>query len=164
MGELLKILRVYLFLGVLTVAGGLVYWLFAAYTWRSLPEDDVTMMPLLKPGQLFRIDKRLLSPERLRRGDVVAYQKEPADPDSLRLGRVVALPGERVAIADGQVRLNGEMMLDPTVSARTEGSLSEILVPRGTLFLLVDERAETRSDSRAFGPVSAARLLGKVLR
>lgn len=164
MGELLKILRVYLFLGVLAAAAGIVYWLFASYTWRSMPEDDATMAPLLRPGQIFRIDKRLPAPEHLRRGEVVAYQKDPADPDSMRLGRVVALPGERVAIANGQVRLNGEVLVDPTVSARTEGSLPEILVPRGTLFLLVDERADTRSDSRAFGPVSATRFLGTVVR
>ena len=164
MGELLKILRVYLFLGVLAVAGGLVYWLFGAYAWRIMPEDDTTMVPLVGPGQLFRLDKRLPPPERLCRGEVVAYQKDAADPDSLRLGRVVALPGERVAIANGQVRLNGEAMVDPTVSAKTEGSVPEILVPRGYLFLLVDARTEGISDSRTFGPVSATRLLGKVVR
>ncbi len=163
MGELRKILRVYLFLGVLAVAGWLIYWLFSCYTWRNMPEDDATMAPLLKPGQLFRVDKRLPPPERMRRGEVVVYQKDPADPESMRAGRVVALPGERVAIADGQVRLNGEVMVDPTVSTRTEGSFPEILVPRGCLFLLVDARAETFSDSRASGPVSATRLFGKVV-
>ena len=170
MPPVLKVLKAYLILAGITVAGLVAWRIAAAYSWERLAEGDETMVPTLRAGQIFRVD-RTVGLEGLRRGSLVAYVKDPAHPDTVSVGRVVALPGERVAIVKGQVQVNGEPLSDVLSDKPTDVEIPDLLVPRGQLFLLADCRsgwqfqADLRGDmdSRAFGPVSAGRLLGRVV-
>ncbi len=168
MAELLKVLRTYLVLGVLAIAVLIAYRLGTTYSWKTAPEEDTLMAPLLKSGAMFRMDRRAVD-KPLERGAVVAYQKDPRDPDAFLLGRIVGLPGERVAVKDGAVLVDGEVLSEPGRASPTLGKVPEIRIPRGYYFVLVDERNDGRfntpganADSRDFGPVAACRMLGKL--
>lgn len=164
LAELGKIIRVYAVLAALVVLGALTSWLAQSFTWRRVPDDDDTMVPLIGPNQLFRVDKRAVDPSALRRGDLVAYVEDPRAEESLALGRVAALPGERIRIADGKIAVDGEAVPVLDAAERTAGQVPDLLVPRGHVYLLVEQRQGVEGDSRSRGPIAAARLLGRVVR
>ncbi len=122
------------------------------------------------------------------RGDIVTFGS-PADGTRL-LKRVVGLPGDRVTLRAGRLFINDEpvplsepewaeealgpalrgveqlgarrhaLQALPTVPARREG---EWQVPPDHYFMLGDNR-DNSHDSRYFGPVPRARLIGRVSR
>ena len=172
MADLFKILRNYLLLGLLSIACIAVYRLKETYSWMTVPEHDSLMAPLLAPGSIFRIDCRAVDVP-LERGAVVAYLKDVKEPDAFLLGRIVGLPGERVAVNNGTVMLDGKPLSEPGRASPTLGMVPEMLVPRGHYFILVDERNDERFrqqdnstplDSRGFGPVPACRMIGRLAR
>lgn len=92
-----------------------------------------------------------------KRGDVVVFTR-PDEPGTLEdessiniIKRVVALPGERVALRDRMLYIDGVPL--PESYARweengiPEGEFSETLVPPGHVFLLGDNRDHSK-DSR----------------
>src|SRR5690625_4974267 len=102
------------------------------------------------------------------RGDVVFYP-DPAVP-SCRLfcphviKRIVGLPGERVAIRDGQVSIDGEELDEPWLGDTWKGSFSmeTVTVPDAEYFMLGDNRYPYGShDSRTYGTVPAGAIAGR---
>ena len=170
MADLFKILRAYLVLGGLALACITVYRLKQAYGWLTVPEQDSLMAPLLSPGSFFRIDRKAVE-KPLERFAVVAYLKDVRTPDAILLGRIVGLPGERIAVTDGAVLVDGKPLPEPGRATPTYGRVSDMLVPRDHYFVLVDERSDPRfqqgggnADSRDFGPVPACRMIGRLAR
>jgi signal peptidase I len=92
------------------------------------------------------------------RGDVVIVR----DPDGGLLPlikRVVGLPGERVTVADGQVYIDGTALDEPYLDEPTNGPSRSWIVPPFHVFVMGDNRNNSR-DSRFFGPVSTDSILG----
>ena len=86
-----------------------------------------------------------------RRGSVVAF------PHPLRSGlwlvkRVVGLGGETISIDTGEVLINGQAGLDLWAGSWSAPD-GEWVVPADRVFVLSDQRALTRDDSRSFGPI-----------
>jgi signal peptidase I len=107
------------------------------------------------------------------RGDIVVFRPiwfhtEPtwlqrlgmAD-DGALIKRVVALPGERVAIVDGRVVVNGRPLAEPYASV-ADADVPELTVPAGHLYVMGDNRNHS-ADSRAFGPVPMDHLIGRAV-
>lgn len=168
MPPVIKVLKAYLVLAAFTAAALVAWRIASVYQWERLGDEDETMAPTLKPAQVFRVDRTVRLSD-LRRGNLVAWTKDPSKPQSAAVGRVIGLPGDRVTIRKGEVRVNGEPVSDGLPDRPTEGDVPDLLVPRGTLFLLVDLRTgwqlETYrdADSRHLGPISAGRLLGRLV-
>jgi signal peptidase I len=101
---------------------------------RRFRVSDRSMAPTLLPGDCLYVDKGAYREQLPVRGDLVVVQ-DPEVADRFLVKRVVSVPG------------------DPTVPPEPQ-------VPPGTVYLLGDNLPSSR-DSRAFGPVPLARVLGR---
>ena len=71
--------------------------------------------------------KKQVSPEKLKRGDIVFIKKAPAPSGDEKgsslppmIKRIIALPGETVKITSGRVLIDGEPLLEPWLPSGTE--------------------------------------------
>jgi type IV secretory pathway protease TraF len=69
----------------------------------------------------------------------------------------VGLSGEVVTIDTGQIFIDGTADRDPWGQGHTAPD-GEWTVPDGRFFVISDQRAQTRDDSRNFGPIEASGL------
>jgi len=96
----------------------------------------------------------------IARGDIVAFERGHGDDAKIFLKRVIALPGETVALSSGATIVQGQPLHEIYGLIPDSSSMSAILVPAGTVFVLGDNRAES-DDSRSFGPIPQSSIIGK---
>ncbi len=105
------------------------------------------------------------------RGDVIIFSF-PLDKSVDYVKRVVALPGEKIAIKDKKVFINGkelvlghekytEPIIDSGESAIRD-NMPEFTVPGSMVFVMGDNR-DNSFDSRFWGPLSIQNIKGKAL-
>lgn len=91
----------------------------------------------------------------------------PEESGAVFVKRVVAGPGDRLSLADGHVVLNGIRQTEPFIapcSGQAACSFpAAITVPAGEYYLLGDNRGVS-DDSRFWGPVPGAWIIGTVVR
>jgi len=122
--------------------------------------EGSSMEPSLHQGEFLIVSKvayKLGSP---RIGDVVVFHS-PGNPEEEFIKRVIGLPGDRVEITAGEVRVNGQIVEEPYIAAPPlyEGTWA---VPEGTLFVLGDNRNNS-DDSHRWGPVAIDQVVGKAV-
>jgi signal peptidase I len=122
-------------------------WVFEPITIAS-----ASMEPTLPTGGRFLQDKVTLRLRLARRGDIVVFRSPIGERHEL-IKRVIALPGDTVEIRDKKVFLGGRVLEEPYVKhsrgeERLEGdSLGPLVVPEDSLFVLGDNRDESRDSS-----------------
>lgn len=117
---------------------------------------SVSMQPNFYEGD-YVLFRRPATPVR---GDVVLVD---GGGGKLLIKRVAAVGGDRIAISDGVVYLNGEPVTEPyPVYRDPEDEMSEITVPEGKLFLLGDNRLQSM-DSRRLGVFDLSQVRGEML-
>lgn len=130
------------------------------YAVRAGRVTDISMLPTLKPGGYFLINKyayRFWPPER---GDVVVF-KAAGNQRWHYVKRVVGLPGETIEISDGRVIVNGRPLEEPYAAGPAFPDRGAQVIPEETYFVMGDNRANSE-DSRHVGPVPLARIEGKI--
>jgi signal peptidase I len=94
-------------------------------------------------------------------------QSTPAESDQVFIKRVVAAPGDTIVVANGSVVRNGVVQFEPfarVCDAAPGCNLpSAIAIPAGEWFLMGDDR-EHSDDSRFWGPIPQAWIVGKVVK
>jgi len=161
-----------------------------------------SMEPTLRVGDFLLVDKQsyapsglldraLLPPEAVHRGDLVIFIYPP-DPSKQLVKRVVGLPGDRLRMRGGHVFVNDLELREPYafysvgrenpfrddfpslrdadpnvdpqwwVELRKLSLDGEIVVPTGDYFVLGDNRNDSE-DSRYWGFVPRAAILGRPL-
>jgi signal peptidase I len=101
------------------------------------------------------------------RGDIVVF-RYPNDPSQYFIKRIIGLPGDRVVISDGKVRLYDDQHPNGTTLDETSylGPIftagdKDIQLGSDEYFLLGDNRGASL-DSRSFGPVAGSFIVGRV--
>ena len=135
-----------------------------------------SMSPTLIKDDRVLVNKLSYRFHDVNRGDVVVFERPPTEPPSEikdLIKRVVGLPGDRVSIMDGQVRINGKVLDEPYVHGLqtvldscpityvpgidTEAGYK---VPEDHLLVLGDNRINSH-DGRCFGPIDEDLVVGR---
>lgn len=100
------------------------------------------------------------------RGDVIVFEY-PNDPRKDYIKRVIGLPGESVAIRDGHVFINDQMIDEPylqgamtSCSTNASCGIGPVVVPADALFVMGDNRANS-SDSREWDALPLENVIGQ---
>ncbi|HHH12267.1 MAG TPA: signal peptidase I [Candidatus Moranbacteria bacterium] len=104
----------------------------------------------------------------LRRGEAVVF-RYPRNPKKYFIKRVIGLPGDRVVISDGTVRIYNSLYPEGKVikedylapGVKTAGELDET-VGKDEYFVMGDNR-DFSSDSRVWGMVPRELIVGRVV-
>ena len=128
--------------------------------------EGSSMYSTLETGDRVFVNKvsyRLHDPNR---GDVVVLHEIRGTTQRDLIKRVIAVGGEEVEMRSCEVRIGGQLLiepyLDPTVvtPGNCGGDFGPILVPEGTVFVMGDNRAGSQ-DSRTLGPVLLDDIVGR---
>lgn len=117
-----------------------------------------SMQNTLYDGELIFALRRMFW-RRIQRFDVVLckYPKRKG----LFVKRVVALPGERVAMAEGILYINGEAIEESFPRKICMREMDERTVPEGCYFVMGDNRPASR-DSRSVGAIAENQIIALV--
>jgi len=105
-----------------------------------------------------------------KRGEIIVF-KYPKDPQLVFVKRVIGLPGERVVVKDGEVRIYNQEHpkgFDPDTgySLSSDVTLDDFddTVPAGNVFVIGDNRTHHGSfDSRHWGFLPTENIVGKAV-
>jgi signal peptidase I len=135
------------------------------FLYQPVKVEGTSMMPSLTNQERIFINKFTykLGSGRIDRGDTVVFLF-PEDKSKSYIKRVIGIPGDRIAIDEGQVYVNGKPLAEPYVPAdyRDRMSKEERIVPDGCYFVLGDHR-NSSNDSRAWGYVPKNLIYGKAV-
>ena len=110
-----------------------------------------------------KLDYRFGVPQR---GDIVVFNPPVPDATIPYVKRVIAVGGETVDLRNGNVFVNGQQVNIPQAHGTSLPQAPQIVypftVPQGQIFVMGDNRTFS-SDSRTFGPVPVASIIGKVI-
>jgi signal peptidase I len=122
--------------------------------------DGYSMTPSLQNGEYILVNKLAYKTGEPQRGDIVVFIF-PVDPHEDLIKRVIGLPGERVAIHNGVVAIDGVQINEPYIAAAPLYD-GEWVVSDGQLFVLGDNRNESK-DSHQWGLLPLENVVGKAV-
>ena len=132
---------------------------------RGFVVGGSSMAPTLQDGDRVQIATYERSPAR---GAIIVFRQtldsSSGTPPITILERVVAVPGDTVDISGGHLSVNGSAVVEPYAATPTTCSTAaycHVTLPRGEYYVLGDNRPNS-SDSRVYGPISAADIVGTV--
>lgn len=131
--------------------------------------NGASSYPTISDGERFITDKITYRFNNPTRGDFVVINS-PRNESIDFIKRIIALPGETILIANGEVFLNGQLLdessyLQPGTKTYPESFLQDntpLLVPWDHYFVMGDNRSHS-SDSRDFGPIPKESIVGKAV-
>lgn len=132
---------------------------------RYIP--SISMAPTLEPGDRIIVNKFAYALPDPQRGDIVVFaptpelQRQNFKDDFIK--RVIGLPGEMVAVSDGQVTVNGQVLLEPYVEEIPNYRWGPQVVPEGEYFVLGDAR-NSSYDSHHWGFLPQDDIVGKATK
>jgi signal peptidase I len=119
-----------------------------------------SMAPTLCGGDVLLVTR--WQPQSWHVNDIVTFSS-PAD-GSPSVKRIVGVAGQRVAIEDGELVVDGHRVAEPYVDQDTIDGwyYGPVTVPQGTVLVMGDHR-EVSVDSRSYGPVPVGSVDGRRL-
>lgn len=133
----------------------------AAFFMRTPQVDGLSMEPRVHAGEFVLINTLAYRLGPIRRGDVIAFRHDAPNPETY-IKRIVGLPGERVEIQAGFVRIDGRAIDEPYVRYRDHRSAPAVVVPPRAYYVLGDNRADS-DDSRDWGVLHDTDVSGRAV-
>jgi signal peptidase I len=118
-----------------------------------------SMEPNLTQFQRLIIDKISYRFQAPQRNDIVVLDLPGME--EMLVKRIVGLPGELVALKDGQVWIDGQPLAEPFPHDLTFQEMPPVRLGAMEYFVLGDNRSNS-NDSRSFGPVERKLIVGRV--
>ena len=143
-----------LFLSIVT------FFLFQRYVIAGGIVTERSMLPTLKEGNYYLINKYIYLVSQPQRGDIVVLRPHPYDSDQY-IKRVIGLSEETLLISGGKVYINGRPLDEPYAIGDTYPNLGPIQIRKNSYFVMGDNRVESH-DSRHFGTVGLKNVEGKI--
>ncbi len=122
--------------------------------------DGSSMIPTLQNGEFVLVNRMAYRLGQPQRGDIIVFRSINENGLDL-IKRIIGLPGDRVQVQQGQVRVNGQALSEPYIAAPPRYS-GEWEVPEGFLFVLGDNRNDS-SDSHQWGLLPSENVIGKAI-
>lgn len=142
--------RWYVYVGLI-IASSLLSWGLqsALFTYDTFTIPSNSMQPTLQVGDYLMAKTDAYRGHDPERGDVVVFRL-PEDPHKIFVKRVIGLPGERVAVKQYRVYINGQAIADPWANLKLKAvakgvqeapaDFGPVVVPRRAYFVLGDNR------------------------
>ena len=122
---------------------------------------DFVRLSKLIPIWLVKDNSNVRSPIR---GEIIVFRFPDPNPNNRKrdfVKRVIGIQGDKIAISNGVVSVNGEPLYEGYLRFRDAFNLDERVLQEGHYFVLGDNRTGS-NDSRAWGAVPEENILGKV--
>lgn len=116
-----------------------------------------SMSPTLDGDELLVVNKWIYSVKNPEYGDVIVFH---ANQEKDFIKRVIGLPGDKIIIDNGNLFRNGKLVEEPYIQEKMVGSLEETTVPEGCVFVLGDNRNNSK-DSRVIGSIKMKDVVGR---
>lgn len=118
-----------------------------------------SMEPALMEGEVYLVKK---NPEAIKRGDIIVFRVPGIN--QVHTKRVVAFGNESVEIKDGQLYINGQVLIEPYLTGMNRSENQEaVIVPAEHFYVLGDNRSISY-DSREFGAIKKDDMIGVVVK
>lgn len=135
-----------------------IFWIVNTATGRYRVQGH-SMMPTLKEGEYLIINKLSYYLEEPERGDIIVLHY-PRDPSREYIKRIIGLPGDRIEVGNGQVKVNGVTLNEPYLNGPPVYTPESWVVPEDNFFVMGDNRNNS-SDSRSWAFLPRSDIVGK---
>jgi signal peptidase I len=137
--------------------------LMVVFLYQPVKVEGTSMQPELLDQERIFVNKFVYHFEEIHRGDIVVFWY-PKDPSKSFIKRVVGVPGDLVAIRDGHVYINGELLQERYVPRGYQDfdSYPPTRIKDGHYYVLGDHR-NASNDSRSWGLVPRRFIYGKAV-
>lgn len=135
------------------------------FLYQPVKVEGTSMMPALVDQERIFINKFVykLGIGDVQRGDLVVFWF-PIDPSKSYIKRVIGVPGDTIAVENGQVLVNNRVIQEDYIldEYRDRMSMSPTRVGPDEYFVLGDHR-NSSNDSRSWGAVPRNYIYGKAV-
>ena len=130
---------------------------------KALVVRGDSMLPSFAGGDVVLVSRRAFKGSGPARRDVVAI-RDHAGSGRLYLKRIIGLPGERVALSEGLLYIDGQQTSEPYLGGLPSslGLSTTNWQLGGDEYMVLGDRRFRSADSRDFGPISSSQIVGKV--
>ena len=149
---------------LLNAAVILIAYLLVVYTVEQCNMIDNSMSPTIEEDQLILINKVYFKTKKPERYDLIVFKQSGNEHMYYNIKRVIGLPGETIQIKDGEIYINGEMLIEPIKVDRVQlsGFAEEPIVLDDDEYFVLGDNRNNSEDSRfvSVGNVSFDDIIG----
>ena len=141
-----------------------------------------SMVPVLVPGDKIFVSKLTYGPKipftplripgfgKPKRFDIVVFVPPIAtERNKAYIKRLIGLPGDKIELKDGNIHINGKIVVDPRIASNYYYNQGEygvrgkkVIVPEGKYFFLGDNSISSK-DGREWGFADQKDIIGKAV-